>query len=230
MALISLFIALALITLPGLAWVLLTKPINLEVLHIRINSWRLFMLITAIPNIITALLIYILPESPKYLYHRGKSEQALQILRRIYRINTNKPECSFPVKSLKEKMEALPETGNLLSDQIFPLFKPPNLKYVLAGCFIQGGIFAVSSGLLLWYPDIINQLAHLTENTTSSTVCQALSKSHVEIKNQGPCSGDLDQAIFVQNLIIGAVYLVSYAVWGAVVNFVGNRNFFSKYY
>lgn len=233
----SLFIALALITLPGLGWSLLPQHIHLSFVGLHLNSWRLFMLLISIPNLIAAIAFIKLPESPKFLYHNGQIEEALQVLKQIYTINTGKPSDTFPVESLNDKVLLQVDANkkkNILRDfwgQIAPLFVPPHLKYSLASGLMQGGVFAVSSGVLLWYPDIINQLSHSANSNVSVTVCQALET--VEEFTDGGAVGCLDDNIndqvFIQNIIIGVAYLVSYVVWGFVVNFFGNRNFFGNY-
>ncbi|RZC33863.1 Sugar tr and/or MFS 1 domain containing protein [Asbolus verrucosus] len=232
MAWISLFIALALISLPGLGWALLPQKIHLDFLGLSLNSWRLYMLIISIPNLIAALAFVRLPESPKYLYHNGNIQDSLRVLQKIYSINTGKSEESFPVETLHEKVLFEVDNvkkKNILKDfwkQIAPLFMPPHLKYTLASGIMQGGAFAVSSGVLLWYPDIINQLSNSAKGNISETVCQALSSSKLENDEFVQCSEEIDDEVFIQNLIIGAAYLVCYMAWGFVVNFIGNRNFF----
>ncbi|KAJ3664454.1 hypothetical protein Zmor_000017 [Zophobas morio] len=233
MAWMSLFIALALITLPGLGWALLPQHIHFQLFGLPVTSWRIYMFLISIPNLVAAIAFLKLPESPKFLYHSGQIEEAFDVLKRIYTINTGKPESTFPIESLQEKVIYQVDTSkkkNILKDfwgQIAPLFVPPHLKYSLAAGVMQGGVFAVSSGLLLWYPDIINQLSHSASANSSATVCQALSNVHSDNETLVACVEDnINDQVFIQNIIIGVAYLVSYVVWGFVVNFLGNRNFF----
>ena len=44
-------------------------------------------------------------------------------------------------------------------DQTSTLFKPPHVKYFLTCCCLHIGIFAVSNGIALFMPDILNKLA-----------------------------------------------------------------------
>lgn len=194
------------------------------------------MFLISIPNLVAAIAFLKLPESPKFLYHSGQIEEAFDVLKRIYTINTGKPESTFPIESLQEKVIYQVDTSkkkNILKDfwgQIAPLFVPPHLKYSLAAGVMQGGVFAVSSGLLLWYPDIINQLSHSASANSSATVCQALSNVHSDNETLVACVEDnINDQVFIQNIIIGVAYLVSYVVWGFVVNFLGNRNFFGNF-
>lgn len=44
-------------------------------------------------------------------------------------------------------------------DQTWTLLKPPHVKYFLTCCCLHVGLFAVSGGIALFMPDILNKLA-----------------------------------------------------------------------
>lgn len=232
MSYVSWFIGSALISMPALGWLLLNLKIDFNVLGLSISSWRTYMLVNSLPNLIAVIGLSQLWESPKYLYHIGRTEEALEILKSIYSINTGKPKESFPIISLSTKIvEFTSEKKSILFTlwkQIQPLFKSPLLLYTLAGCLMQAGLFALSSGLYLWYPDIINQLSNGDENSGNNlTVCQALGKANFAPEDASRCEM-LDKSIFIQNIIVGCIYFVGYASWGVVVNTIGNKNFYSS--
>ncbi|KAJ8911193.1 hypothetical protein NQ315_004413 [Exocentrus adspersus] len=220
------FVALAMISLPALGWLLLQSSIDLEFLSLHLNNWRAYMLVNSIPSILVTLALHRLPESPKYLYHCGKTEETLKILKKMYSCNTGKSEDSFSVLSLDEKVLEINENKRSvcqgLTQQLIPLFKQPLLTYTLVSCFMQAGAFSVSAGLYFWYPDIIKQIS-LSEQT-SMTVCDALSVSH-NSDDDINCN-TIDDSVFIQNIIIGVTYLLAYATWGAVVKLLGTRMFF----
>lgn len=54
-------------------------------------------MILTFPNIIFCFFFYRYPESPKFLWSIGKSKECLDILRRIYEINTKQDKDSYPV-------------------------------------------------------------------------------------------------------------------------------------
>lgn len=60
-------------------------------------SWNVFLLISAVPSLLAALVMKFMPESPKFLMTVGKNEKALKVLRKVYSINTGKPPNTFPV-------------------------------------------------------------------------------------------------------------------------------------
>lgn len=58
--------------------------------------WRLLALILALPLGLGAVLLHFFFESPKFLLNAGNDEQALEILRNIYRRNGGRDE--YPVR------------------------------------------------------------------------------------------------------------------------------------
>jgi len=77
-----------------MAAVVLPLPLYLETGFIVYKSWRLFVALVGIPNIIGGICIcFFLPESPKYYFAKGEEEKALTVLAKMYAQNTgNKPE------------------------------------------------------------------------------------------------------------------------------------------
>lgn len=63
-----------------------------------LSPWRVYyILIGVIPSAVIGSVIFFLPESPKYLLACSKKEEALEILRKVYRINTGNPTEQYPV-------------------------------------------------------------------------------------------------------------------------------------
>lgn len=59
----------------------------LPALGIYWNSWRTLLVVYSFPSIITAVWLYFMQESPKFVFIKGDEDRALQILRTIHRIN-----------------------------------------------------------------------------------------------------------------------------------------------
>lgn len=86
----------------GLAWLIIPHDIGITGPSFTYNSWRIFLLICAFPSFVVAGLLLLLPESPKYLLSRGRYEEALNIFRGIYAINTGKPRDSYTVRIVRD--------------------------------------------------------------------------------------------------------------------------------
>lgn len=63
------------------------------------SPWRIFVLICSFPSLLSVILIYFFPETPKFLISKRKFDEARQVFRRIYCINTSESVDKFPVSS-----------------------------------------------------------------------------------------------------------------------------------
>jgi len=83
----------------GLAWLIIPSGIGYTSDVFLYNSWRIFLMICAIPSIIVGVCLFFLPESPKYLLMRQQGDEAMDVLRLIYASNTGNPPSSYPVST-----------------------------------------------------------------------------------------------------------------------------------
>lgn len=82
------------------------------------NSWRLFLLLCGLPGIISSLFgIIWVPESPRWLMHEHRSEEALEILKRGAATNGLLPERIYPPGSVivltEEELEDKENLSNI---------------------------------------------------------------------------------------------------------------------
>lgn len=77
-------------------------PSNINLLHFdnfTINAWRVFICLTSIPSLIAFILIYLYPETPRYLMLRGQMVLSRDILERIYFVNNKNTTEPYSVNS-----------------------------------------------------------------------------------------------------------------------------------
>lgn len=85
-----------------LAW--LVMPISdFYIFDKVIHSWQIFLFICAIPSLASGFAFIFMPETPKFLMATGRREEALDILKKVYRINTRKNLDTFPVSYKRKK-------------------------------------------------------------------------------------------------------------------------------
>lgn len=63
------------------------------------SSWRFIILLVSIPSFISSLLIHRYPESPRFLLAQGRAPETLDILSKIWEVNTGRQADSYPVST-----------------------------------------------------------------------------------------------------------------------------------
>ncbi|XP_013192892.1 synaptic vesicle glycoprotein 2C [Amyelois transitella] len=142
-------------------------------LGINYRSWRLLGLVISLPCAATAVLLTLVYESPKFLAAQGRYDEALKVLKNIYRINAGKIDGDFPIKKLHEDKdnECVNRKESLLVSmwkQTVPLFQRPLLFRTLHLFSLVIIIYVTGSGFILWLPYIMNSLFTVLETGASS--------------------------------------------------------------
>jgi VNT family MFS transporter (synaptic vesicle glycoprotein 2) len=139
-----------------------------------------------VPSFIVGVLLFYLPESPKFLLSQGKHDEAMCIFRGIFVTNTGKPKELYPVKellvtnNLKEELECSGQKAHgkyktmLIDvlDNTKQLFQRPILKFTIISVTINFTFHIGYYGLMMWFPELFNRfdeyfsesLAFLSEN------------------------------------------------------------------
>ncbi|XP_026727167.1 synaptic vesicle glycoprotein 2A-like isoform X2 [Trichoplusia ni] len=168
---------------PGLAWIILSYDWHCYLGAIDLRPWRLLTAVYSLPLLLTALCVLVADESPKFLMTRGKDREALDVVKRIYAVNTGLHEDSFCVKSLKTCELSDPEqrgsecalAPKSQSQSAFALLRPPHLKWFALTGVLMFGLFSFLNGLFLFAPDTINKV--MSGEDTSGTVCELIDQS-----------------------------------------------------
>ncbi|CAG9787501.1 unnamed protein product [Diatraea saccharalis] len=219
----SLFYTVANITLPLLAWAILTQDWHFFIYgkEIVIHSWNLFLLATALVPLLTGFAFLCLPESPKFLMSRGRNEEALKIFRKIYSMNTGRPENEYPIMLLvEEKSEEQGQGFAALKGgvaQLAPLFRAPHLKWLVLICVIHMGCMFGSNTIRLWYPHLAAMI-----DSKNGSLCAAIAP--VVSPPAGGCTPlHTDMLTYLQSAVVGAGSVITYSIGGALINKCGKR-------
>ena len=164
---ISGFLTLGSIYACGIALVILPLSISVPIGSIYFTSWRLYLLVCAIPGFLAFCVLLYLPKSIRFIIKNGDEDQFSQALAVIDRINSccqRKPDScmsAVPVHRFftavdKEKMlkETKPKYNYISSLRKFT--QPPwNKRAALLTTVWVGCCFGIS-GLWIWIPSIIS--------------------------------------------------------------------------
>lgn len=203
----------------------------IDFLNLTFKPWRLFLIICGIPNLLWALmLIFVIPESPKFTFSQGSEEETLKILQQMYRMNTGNSVESYEVKTIAKSAEFNESLRNksqgffqFMWSQSVPLFKGSNLRNILTACYIQFAVCNSTNGFWTFLPDILNKLTLWSEASMgAATACEVFTSANVyHSQNGSDCIQKLEVSTFLHVFEIGTVYTVAYVIMSLVINRIG---------
>lgn len=228
-----------------LAWLIIPSGIGYYSTSFTYNSWRIFLLVCALPSFIVAVLLVFLPESPKFLIMRGKKDKALNIFQRIYQINTGKPADTYQIKELvvdlpkydpekrkERKLLACWKVREMLSDIISNskhLFMPPILKFTLISITINFTFHIGYYGLMMWFPELFNRFDEYgrMHPGQSATVCEVTDfvVKYGSHSDENVCSDKIESQVFMESLITVASAIPSNIIAVLGMDHLGRKFF-----
>ncbi|XP_038895309.1 probable inositol transporter 2 [Benincasa hispida] len=129
------------------------------------GTWRWMLGVTGFPALLQFILIFLLPESPRWLYRKGRSEEAERILRKIYSEN----EVEREIRELKESVEV--EIKEKEASEKISLIMLLKTKTVRRGLYAGVGLHIyqqfVGITTVMYYSPSIIQLAGFASNETA---------------------------------------------------------------
>jgi len=110
-------------------------------------GWRAYCVSAALPSCVLLLLRAPLPESPRWLQSRGRSEEAMGVLRQVASINGT----FLPVKL---QLAPLPEAPRSV-ESFRQLARPPLLRTFLTLAVVWFGLSTAYAGFTFWLPSFL---------------------------------------------------------------------------
>lgn len=84
------FMPLSVLYQPLVGWAIMTTDFRWNLFGFIYSPWRLYILVTSLINFVAFVMLLYAPESPKFMLAMGKSDEAVEILNRVYRANGKK--------------------------------------------------------------------------------------------------------------------------------------------
>lgn len=220
--LVGLSVSLGSVVNAAFAWLMIPQPWSIVFWDgaFVYNSWRMYLSICGLPMLIGAICLNFFPESPKFLMAQGRNEDALEVFRKIYSINTGLPKDNYPIRALGDvnlnntiEQSHSSESQNktkCLKDgiqQMKSMFINPNLSRILLFVTIQFCAMLCLNTLRLWQPQLFATLDNfnsLDTNVTNPTFCEMLDIS-TSMKNK---TAPLEEISNCENIVISdSVYI-----------------------
>jgi len=207
------------ITVAVMAWCIIPHEIGwTDSQGFLFNSWRIFVAVSALPSFLVSVALIFMPESPKFLLCKGREQETLSVLRRIYFANTGKDRASYPVSSLQVErvsphiIEQKQDWRGAINDCVSKasqLFSPSLYHITMVMLVINFTIQFGYYGLWLWFPELFNKLEryHSMNPNATASVCQVvsveLSSSKGNISEPINCTSSIpDTQVFTNSFLI----------------------------
>jgi hypothetical protein len=167
------------------------------------------------------------------MFSKGDEAATLEILRKIFRMNTGKSILEYEVKQIKktEEFESnlnRPHTNFFKNfwDQSTPLFKGKHLRNILTACFLQFSICNATNGFWPFFPEIVNRVSLFLEPdpTKTATVCEIFNMyENVANATTGEmtCIDKLESGTFIFMYMIVTSYIIFYTIISFSINWAG---------
>ncbi|KAI9580785.1 hypothetical protein GQX74_013286 [Glossina fuscipes] len=194
-----------------------------------VNSWNIFLLITAVVPLLGGILHIFFPPSPKYLMSQGRNNEALKAIATAYAINKRSTKDAYPIKVLVDEAPERAERNTLRKNpeykqnlktlsgkrkeaitrfrenlgQLKPLLSKPYLSLALRVCF------TIFHSVRLWMPQLFVTVdQYEQEHEIMKDICDVLNV--MRDKTQPEESSNCDEvhitpASLANNMIVASV-------------------------
>uniref|UniRef100_A0A4W4E2W1 Major facilitator superfamily (MFS) profile domain-containing protein n=1 Tax=Electrophorus electricus TaxID=8005 RepID=A0A4W4E2W1_ELEEL len=139
----------------------------------QFHSWRVFVVVCALPSVSAVVALTFMPESPRYYLETGKHDEAWMVLKQIHDTNMRAQEVKFPTQILLDELvELQSESANPAAKAFFRIrselrgiwltflkcwdypVKDNTVKLAIVWFSLSFGFY----GLSVWFPDVIKHL------------------------------------------------------------------------
>ncbi|XP_011300580.1 synaptic vesicle glycoprotein 2B isoform X2 [Fopius arisanus] len=248
---LGVFFSLGHISIPCLAWIIIPQDFRIPIFNgsMDFTSWRMFLALCALPEFIAFIVLTWFPESPRFLLSKGRDDEALEVFRYIYALNTGKNGDTYAVKCVTDESYVKTQETTLLNKfqggwlQMKPLFTSPySYRLILIG-MIQFGATIGSNTLRLWMPQLFAMIetyeaSHpVGSDEEFPSICVMLEQTNTTvdtinkhnfinntIEMEKICAPVvLNSTVYLNSIVIAVTGVIGYALAGSLINCAGKK-------
>ncbi|XP_067941446.1 synaptic vesicle glycoprotein 2C-like [Watersipora subatra] len=222
-ALLSCTFMVGQILVAGMAWLIIPEDLSWSSSpDFTFNSWRIFLLTSAIPAFTSFLFFMFFPESPRFLIRRNRMSEAKRSIRYIYKCNGHEqpyddsyaierpPDVSDSTGCLQTLGQIAENTMSLVKrDDIRPLF-----LYSSAVTFCLSFSYY---GLTMWFPTLLTRM----EASNSTSLCNDFTPQ----VNQTNCAIGDQNVVYFDTFLQAISSLPGNLIYLALVDVLGRKIF-----
>ncbi|XP_032684839.1 synaptic vesicle glycoprotein 2B-like [Odontomachus brunneus] len=223
-----------------LAWLVVPQPWSIVLWDgaFVYNSWRIFLSLCGVPTMIGILCLSFFPESPKFLMTQNRNEDALEVFKQIYSMNTGLPKDNYPIRALGDmnlnNMIVDPERSldsrakSSFKDgirQMMPILSKPHLARILLFVTVQfGGMLSLNT-LRLWQPQLfatIENFKNFDTNVTNPTFCEILDIS-TSLDADNSTVATAPESMYTGTIVVSITASAFILIASVLVNFIEHK-------
>lgn len=129
------------------------------------GTWRWMLGVAAVPAVVQFFLMLYLPESPRWLYRKGRVEEAKALLEKIYPAHQLETEMQDLQESVEAEIKATGSAGKITYRELWST--KPVRRGLIAGVGLQFFQQFVGINTVMYYSPTIIQLAGIASNQTA---------------------------------------------------------------
>ncbi|XP_065653316.1 synaptic vesicle glycoprotein 2C-like [Hydra vulgaris] len=223
------------------AWIIIPRVhIGFYIFGLWFGSWRIFVVICAIPSLSSALFLYFMPESPKYLQNIGQYKRAEKVFTLMFCSNFGQIESIPPeISEFGDKQPRVVTPFDINHGDVCKfsqclcsfsltlqkvccstkkLFQKPHLRTTLILLFVWFTLSFGYYGLWMWFPEIFQRIQQGGSSCGGET-------SFNETKSIWTCSQQVEfgTAVYMESFLIALSNLPGNIITVLVINKLGRR-------
>ncbi|XP_031776975.1 synaptic vesicle glycoprotein 2B isoform X1 [Nasonia vitripennis] len=237
----------------SLALLIIPQDWSFSIGNYIIRSWQIYLIFCGVPILFGTTCLSFFPESPKFLMSQGRNDEALEVFKTIYSVNSGKSKESYPIQFLENetaKQSTLESNETLLKPkslkecvhegmlQMKPLFMGSFFARLMLVVTIQFCGMLSTNTIRLWQPQLFAILAEsdasdlnsdfsfcsVIDQSTFTRINESITKSIVNASVAVECiQKTVENSVYTNTIIISASSLFFCVLAGILVSLINNK-------